>query len=75
MDIYGGTLHLISGKEIALPDAKAVQAVMDFWESVPVNDDIPTAVEIGPTLDIILQRSSIMAIERVGSLVHEKPKR
>lgn len=75
MDIYGGTLHLISGKEIALPDGKAVEAVTTFWQSIPKNDDIPTPIEIGPTLDIVLTRSSIIAIERVGSLVHEKPKR
>lgn len=72
MDIYGGTLHLISGKEISLPNADAVKAVTDFWCSVPDKDDVPTPVEIGPTLDIVLTRSSIVAIERVGSGDREK---
>ena len=75
MDIYGGTLHLISGKEIPLPDGKAVDAVMAFWESIPKNDDVPSVIEITPTLDIVLTRSSIIAIERVGSAVTEKGKR
>ena len=74
MDVYGGTLHLISGKEIALPDEKAVEAVTAFWESIPKNDDVPTAIQISPTFDIMLTRSSIIAIERVGSSVHEKSK-
>lgn len=75
MDIYGGTLHLISGKEIPLPDDKAVAAVMAFWESIPDRDDVPTVIELTPTLDIVLTRSSIIAIERVGSAVTEKSKR
>ena len=75
MDIYGGTLHLISGKEISLPNEEAVKAVTDFWSSIPDKDDIPTAISIGPPLDIVLTRWSIVAIERVGSAVHEKPTR
>lgn len=75
MDIYGGTLHLISGKEIPLPDGAAVEAVMSFWESVPKNDDVPSVIALTPTLDIVLTRSSIIAIERVGSAVTEKPRR
>ena len=72
MDIYGGTLHLISGKEIALPTAEAANAVTDFWMSVPEKDDVPTTIRIGPTLDIVLTRWSIVAVELVGSAVHEK---
>lgn len=75
MDIYGGTLHLVSGKEISLPDGKAVDAVMEFWQSIPKNDDIPSVVELTPTLDIVLTRSSIIAIERVGSAVVDRGKR
>jgi hypothetical protein len=75
MDIYGGTLHLISGKEIPLPDDTAVEAVMNFWESVPKNDDVPSVISLTPTLDIVLTRSSIIAIERVGSAVTDKTKR
>jgi hypothetical protein len=73
MDIYGGTLHLNSGKEISLPSAEAVKAVTDFWQSVPEKDDVPTVVQLGPTLDIVLTRWSIVAVERVGSPNHEKP--
>ena len=73
MDIYGGTLHLNSGKEISLPSAEAVKAVTAFWQSVPEKDDVPTAIQLGPTLDIVLTRWSIVAVERVGSAVHEKP--
>ena len=73
MDIYGGTLHLISGKEISLANADAVKAVTDFWSSVPEKDDIPTVIHLGPTLDIVLTRWSIVAVELVGSAVHEKP--
>ena len=72
MDIYGGTLHLNSGKEIPLPSAEAVKAVTDFWSSVPDKDDIPTLIQIGPTLDIMLTRWSIVAVERVGSRDQEK---
>lgn len=72
MDIYGGTLHLISGKEISLPNAEAVKAVTDFWSSVPEKDDVPTAIHLGPTLDIVLTRWSIVAVEQVGSAVQPK---
>jgi hypothetical protein len=48
---------------------------MSFWESVPKNDDVPSVIAITPTLDIVLTRSSIIAIERVGSAVTERPKR
>jgi hypothetical protein len=72
MDIYGGTLHLNSGKEISLPSAEAVKAVTDFWSSVPEKDDVPTIVQIGPTLDIMLTRWSIVAVERVGSRDQDK---
>ena len=72
MDIYGGTLHLNSGKEIPLPTEEAVKAVTDFWSSVPDKDDIPTVIQLGPTLDIVLTRWSIVAVERVGSPDHVK---
>ena len=72
MDIYGGTLHLNSGKEIPLPSEEAVKAVTDFWSSIPDKDDIPTLIQIGPTLDIMLTRWSIVAVERVGSRDQDK---
>jgi hypothetical protein len=49
-----------------------VKAVTDFWSSVPEKDDVPTAIHLGPTLDIVLTRWSIVAVEQVGSAVQPK---
>lgn len=66
MEVSSGTLHLFSGREIDLPSATAVELVTNFWLSVPDRDDIPTPLDLSPTLRIVVTRSSIAAIEQVG---------
>lgn len=67
MKVNGGTLHLVSGREIDLPTEGAVEAVTKFWESIPKGDDVPVTVVLTPTHEVVLVRSSIAAIERHGS--------
>lgn len=66
MKVVGGTLHLVSGREIDLPTESAVEAVTRFWESIPKGDDVPVVIELAATHEIVLVRSSIVAIERRG---------
>jgi len=40
--------------------------VTSFWSSVPDHDDIPTTLELSPTHQIVVTRSSIAAVELVG---------
>ncbi len=64
MKVVGGTLHLISGREIDLPTEASVNAATEFWQSIPKGDDVPVTVQLTPTHEVVLVRSSIVAIER-----------